>query len=75
MKNDHCCFLSKRVAPFNRPRPQEIRQAHRRRRQGRWGRKLYPLGRSGSRYRWRSRGSVHWCLRTPCPWAHYLCRV
>ena len=56
-------------------RPQEIRQAHRRRRQGRWGRKLYRLGCSGSRYRWRSRGSAHWCLRAPCPWAHNLCRV
>ena len=35
-KIDHYCFSPQQVAPFYRPRPQEIRQAHRRRRQGCW---------------------------------------
>ena len=30
-KNDHCCFLPQRLAPFYRPRPKETRQVHRRR--------------------------------------------
>ena len=55
-KNDHCCFLPQRVAPFYRPRPQETRQLHRRRCQGRWGKEAV------SRVFWRH----------PSPWAYNL---
>ena len=74
-KIDHCCFSPQQVSLFYRPQLQDILQAHRRRRQGRWEKELYRLGCPGSRYRWRPRGSAHWCLRAPCPWDHNLCRV